>query len=98
MASYVSLLKFTEKGVQNFKASPDRVENFKQSAKKLGVEVKEVFWLLGEYDGLLVFEAADDQTATACMLQLAALGNVTTRTSRAFALPEIKAIVGKAAG
>jgi uncharacterized protein with GYD domain len=95
MATYVSLLKFTEQGVKNVKASPQREADFAAKAKKSGVEVKQVYWLLGEYDGLLVFDAADDQAATSAMLQLSSQGNVTTRTSRAFDVDEFKAIVVK---
>src|SRR5262249_40887453 len=36
--------------------------------------VTNVFWTLGAYDGLLIFEAPDDETATALMLHLGKAG------------------------
>lgn len=47
-------------------------------------KVKETYWTLGEHDGYLIFEAPDDETATAVMIHLGSLGNVQTSTSRAF--------------
>ena len=95
MATYVTLIKFTEQGAQNIKDTCKRAADFKASAKKLGVEIKEQYWCMGAYDGVIVFEAPDDDTATAGMLALSFLGNVTTQTSRAFAAAEMGKIVGK---
>ena len=52
-------------------------------------------WLVGEYDGLLIFEAPDEQSAVALMARLAKLGNVRTRTLRAFYAAEMKQILAK---
>ena len=42
---------------------------------------------------MLVFEAPDDETATALMLHLGALGNVQTQTARAFTAAEMDKIM-----
>jgi uncharacterized protein with GYD domain len=95
MATYVSLIKFTDKGVQEFKNTCKRAGDFKASAKKLGMEVKETYWCLGVYDGVLIFDAPDDDTATAGALALSSRGYVTTQTLRAFAAAEMSKILGK---
>ncbi len=95
MATYVALLKFTEKGIQHLDQSPSRAADFKTRAKAMGIEVKDTFWLLGKHDGLLIFEAPDDETATAAMLHLGSRDFVSTQTSRAFSAAEIKSILGK---
>lgn len=95
MATYVTLIKFTEKGVNNIKDTCKRAADFKASARKLGLEVKGQYWCLGAYDGIIVFEAADDETATAAMLSLSSLGNVTTQTLRSFTAAEMGKILGK---
>jgi uncharacterized protein with GYD domain len=95
MATYVSLIKFTEKGVKSVKDTCKRAAEFKASAKKLGVEVKEQYWCLGAYDGVLIFDAPDDDTATAGMLSLCALDNVTTQTLRTFSSTDMSKMVGK---
>lgn len=60
----------------------------------MGVKVVDVYWTLGPFDGLLVFDAASEEAATAAMLHLAAQGYVRTRTVRAFRQEEVDKIVG----
>jgi uncharacterized protein with GYD domain len=95
MATYVTLIKFTEKGAKDIKDTCKRAAEFKASAKKLGIEVKEQYWCLGAFDGLIIFDAADDQTATAGMLSLSSLNNVTTQTLRSFTATEMAKVLGK---
>lgn len=95
MATYVTLIKFTEQGVKNIKDTCKRAADFKASAKKLGIEVKEQYWCMGAYDGVIVFEAPDDDTATAAMLSLSSLNNVTTQTLRSFTAAEMGKVVGR---
>ena len=50
---------------------------------------------MGRYDGLLIFEAPDDETAAAVMMSGGALGNVRTETLRAFSESEIPGVLAK---
>ncbi len=95
MATYLTLIKLTQQGAKNFKETCKRAADFKASAKKLGIEVKENYWCMGAYDGVLVFDAPDDETATAAMLSLGSLNNVTTQTMRSFSAAEMSKILGK---
>ena len=95
MATYVTLIKLTEQGVKNFKDTCKRAADFKTSGKKLGIEVKESYWCLGAYDGVLIFDAPDDGAATAALLSLGSLNNVTTQTMRSFTAAEMTKILGK---
>jgi uncharacterized protein with GYD domain len=94
MANFIATLKFSEKGVQGIRESIKRSAAFKAKAKTMGVKVSNVFWTLGAFDGVIVFEAPDDETATAAMLYLSAQGSVQTTTSRAFGPAEMEKIVG----
>jgi uncharacterized protein with GYD domain len=98
MATFISTVRFTSQGLQNIRDTAKRAAAFKTAAKKLGVKVADVYWTLGPFDGVLVFEAPDDETATAAMLQLSQAGNVHTQTARAYKTSEIEAIVGKLSG
>ena len=93
MPTYVSLIHFTQQGAQNFQDTPRRAAAFRDAAKKVGVTVRNVYWTLGAFDGLLVLEAPDEQTVTAAMLGLAPLGNVRTQTLRAFDESEIASLL-----
>ena len=94
MATFISTIKFTEKGIQGIQESPKRAAAFKAAAKKLGVKVSGIYWTLGSFDGVIVFDAPDEETATAAMLGLASQGNVKTTTTRAFETGEIEKIIG----
>ncbi|MEX2118857.1 MAG: GYD domain-containing protein [Pirellulales bacterium] len=98
MATFVSTIKFSEQGIKNVKDTCKRAEAFKGAAKKMGVKVREIFWTLGPFDGLMILDAPDDETATALMLQLGSLGNVHTQTARAYNAAEMQAILGKLSG
>jgi uncharacterized protein with GYD domain len=95
MSTYIVLINFTQQGLQNVHESPHRAAAFKAAAKKIGVKVREVFWTLGSYDGVLIFEAESDKAATSATLALSSLGNVHTQTLRTFTAPEFADIVKK---
>ena len=67
---------------------------FKLAAKKMGVKVTASYWTLGSFDGVIVFNAPDSETATAAVLSLSAQGNVTTTTARAYDTSEMEKVVG----
>jgi uncharacterized protein with GYD domain len=94
MATFITTIKFTEKGIQGIQESPKRADAFKAAAKKIGAKVKDIYWTLGYFDGIIVFDAPDDETATAAMLHLSAEGNVHTTTARAFVSQEMGKVVG----
>lgn len=98
MATFVSTIRFSEQGIKNVKDTCKRAEAFKGAAKKMGVKVREIFWTLGPFDGLMILDAPDDETATALMLQLGSLGNVHTQTARAYNAAEMQAILAKLTG
>jgi uncharacterized protein with GYD domain len=95
MATFISLFGWTEQGIQNVKDTGDRAAKFKQSIQAAGGSVKNIYWTMGRYDGVIVFEAPDDATAAAVMMGGCAQGNVRTETLRAFDENEIMGVLGK---
>ena len=98
MATYISTVQFTDQGMKGIKDTCKRAAAFKTSAKNMGVEVKSIFWTLGPVDGLVIFDAPEDETATAAMLHLGSFGNVHTQTARAYQAEEMESILGKLSG
>ena len=96
MATYVSLISWTDKGIGAFKDTLDRAEAGKQLAGKFGGTLKDIYWTLGPYDIVAVSEAPDDESATAFALALSSQGNVRTTTMRAFDADEMKGVIAKA--
>ena len=93
MASFISLITYTDQGIRNIKESPKRADAFKAMAKKLGVTVKEIYWTLGHYDLVVVLEG-DDEAVTSALLKVGSLGNVRSETLRAFSAAEMGPILG----
>ena len=96
MATFITLIKFTPQGVTKVQDTCERAAALKAAAKKLGCKVAGVYWTLGAFDGVVIFEAPDDETATALMLQVGARGFVHTQTARAFTLAEMEKILAAA--
>ena len=95
MATFISLVNFTQQGIRDFRDSPDRAAEFKSMAEKVGVKIKEVYWTMGVHDAVLILEAPDDKAVTAAMLGLGSLGNVRTQTLRGFSSAEMNEINSK---
>jgi uncharacterized protein with GYD domain len=66
-------------------------------AEAAGVRIRALYWTIGEYDGLLSYDAPDEETATALMVKLSAAGNVKTHTLQAFAREGIERILARIA-
>ncbi|MGB8505266.1 GYD domain-containing protein [Mycobacterium sp.] len=95
MASYISLIRWTDQGIKSYGNTIDRAEAAGQLAAKVGVTMKQIYWTLGAYDLMSILEAADDESVTAFTLALSSLGNVRTTTMRAFDTAEMREIVAK---
>lgn len=94
MPTFITTLHFTEQGIKAIKDTIDRATAFKTTAKKMGVKVTAQYWTLGTFDVVIVFEAPDEETATATMLHLGSHGNVRTQTARAYDAAEMQKILG----
>ena len=97
MATYVTLYNWTEQGIRDVKGSIKRVESAKQAAAKAGLNIKEVLWLQGPYDILVISEASDEIATAAFALGTIKLGNVHGQTMRAFTAEEMAKILDKVA-
>src|SRR5438270_4773191 len=95
MATYISLLKWTEQGIKNVKETVKRVRQAQQAVEKAGGRIVDVYYTQGEYDLVAVYEWKDDETANAWFLSLASTGNVRGRTMRAYSPEEMERIISK---
>jgi len=93
MATYITLLNFTQKGVENIKGGPTRLDQAKKMFSSKGAELKEFYLVMGQYDAVVITEEPDDATAAGIRLAVASLGNVSTKTMRAFTEEEYRDIV-----
>jgi len=94
MGTYLMLVKYTQKGIENIKLSPARLDEAKKASKAIGAHLKEFYLVMGRYDIVIVLEAPDAETVAKMALSLGSKGNVTTETLRAFTEDEYRKIIG----
>jgi uncharacterized protein with GYD domain len=93
--TYISLVQFTDKGIQNAKQTTQRVAAWAAKVQSMGVTIKQMYWTLGQYDQVCIFQAPDDETAASVLLAADMLGNIRTQTMRAFTASEMDKILAK---
>ena len=93
MATYITLLKYTQKGAESIKQAPARIDAARQAAKAAGAEIKQVYLVMGRYDAVVISEGPDDETAAKLALATGMHGNVHTETLRAFPEAEFRRMV-----
>jgi uncharacterized protein with GYD domain len=93
MATYVLLVRFTQKGIENIKESPARHAAAVKAFKAMGAELKEMYLVMGQYDLVIVAEAPDDETITKLLLSLGSKGAIRTETLRAYTEDEYRKII-----
>ncbi len=94
MPTYITLLRWTSKGLENIKDSPKRLEAARKGFAALGVTLKDFYMVTGQYDMVIITEAPDDVTLAKATLSVAAQGSVQTETLRAFTESEYRTILG----
>ena len=95
MITYIGLLSFTEKGVQSIKDTTKRAAAAKEAGKKFGVNMRELYWTMGEYDLVCVLEADTEQSLAAFNLAIAMQGNVRSHSLRAYSASEMEGVLAK---
>ncbi|TMK39640.1 MAG: GYD domain-containing protein [Alphaproteobacteria bacterium] len=93
MTTYIMLANWTEQGALKVKDPPRRLDTAKKALKDMSGEFKHFFLTMGDYDIVAIYEARDDAVAARFSLQLGMLGNVRTRTLKAFPEPAYREII-----
>jgi uncharacterized protein with GYD domain len=60
MPTYITLLRWTQQGIQNIKESPARLDQAQEAIKAAGGELKAFYLTMGQYDGVAINEAPND--------------------------------------
>ncbi len=93
MPTYISLLRYTQKGSESIKESPNRLDSVRQLFRTAGADLKQFYLVTGQYDAVVVADAPNDETLARLMLIIGSAGNVRTETLRAFTEDEFRKIV-----
>jgi uncharacterized protein with GYD domain len=84
MPTYVMLANWTDQGVRNIDESPRRVDAARKNLEEMGGRFLSLFMTMGDYDLIITYDAPDDAVSARFTLLLGKLGNVRTKTLKAF--------------
>lgn len=95
MPKYISLVNWTDQGIRSYAETTTRAAAAGDLAQRLGGEMTDIYWTMGQYDLVAVGDFPDDESSTAFLLALCSQGNVRSSTLRAFSADEFDRIVGR---
>lgn len=93
MPHYITLFRFTQKGIENIKQGASRIDAGKKAIEAAGGKLKGFYVTLGQYDGVLIAEFPNDEAAARLSLATGSLGNVRGETMRAFTEEEYRKLI-----
>ena len=95
MPTYISLLKWTDQGIQNIKESPERLDDFKKALEAIGGKLIGFYLTMGRYDMVLIIESPSDEVSGILSLSTASSGSIKTETMKAFTEDQYREIMAK---
>ena len=93
MPTYITLIRWTEKGIENVRESPNRLDAAKKAFQAAGADLKQFYLVQGRYDMIIISEAPDDETVAKLALGIGSGGAIRTETLRAFREDEFRKII-----
>ena len=95
MALFIMTINWTDQGIHGVKEAPKRSQAARDLAKKLGAEIKQIYLTSGESDLLAIVESPNGDSVAKLAMALGAMGNIRTRTARAWTEPEFMKLVSE---
>jgi uncharacterized protein with GYD domain len=92
---FIMSLNWTDQGIRAVKDAPKRSKAAKELAKKVGVELKQVYLTSGDNDLLLILDTPNGDNVAKFAMALGSLGNVRSRTSRAWPEDEFQKLISE---
>ncbi len=95
MPTFILSLSWTDQGIRAIKEWPARGKAARDLAKKVGVDIKQVYVTAGEGDVLAIVEAASGDDVAKFAMAQGVLGNVRTRTTLAWTEAEAAKLISE---
>jgi uncharacterized protein with GYD domain len=93
MPTYISLVNWTQQGIEEVKEALQRADQNAELAQKYGCTLSQLYWTAGPYDLVTINEAPDDESGTAYALDVGSRGAVRTTTLRVYDREEMTRII-----
>jgi uncharacterized protein with GYD domain len=95
MVRYLTLIQLTDQGLRELKDSAKRAARFVSEVEAARGKVLGQYWSVGQFDGAVIFEVADELTGAALLLKLSHEGYVRTQSQRLFDANEFQDVLNK---
>jgi uncharacterized protein with GYD domain len=95
MPTYIGLFKLTDKGIQNIKNAPGRIEEAFKAVEAMGGKLIDFYAVMGEYDYVGIAEFPSDEAQMTFALGLSSRGDTRGITLKAFSKEEFTKMVEK---
>jgi uncharacterized protein with GYD domain len=95
MPTFMLSLNWTDQGIRKVKDAPKRNKAAKELAKKIGIEIKHVYLTSGDDDLVLIVDTPNGNNVAKFALAIGSLGNVRTRTVRAWPESEFLKLISE---
>ncbi len=92
MPSFVVLGNWTDQGIRNVQAAPERIKTTHKMVEKLKGKMQ-LFYTLGTYDFVMIIEVPSDEAIIEILSTLGSKGNVRTATMKAWTEAEVAKIL-----
>lgn len=92
---FMCSINWTSQGIRAIKDAPKRAKAAREMAKKLGVEIKEIYMTSGDSDMVAFIETPNGDNMAKFALTMGSLGNLRTRTARAWTEGEMAKLVSE---
>jgi uncharacterized protein with GYD domain len=95
MPMFMCLLNWTEQGIRSVKEAPKRAKAAQELAKKVGVDIKEVYLTSGDSDLLVILDTPNGDNVAKFALAISSQGHVRTRTARIWPQSDFQKLISE---
>src|SRR5215213_11271918 len=95
MPMFILSLNWTDQGIRSVRDAPKRAQAARDLAKKVGIEIKEIYLTSGDNDLLIIVDTPNGDNVAKFALVLGSQGNVRTRTARAWPQSEFQKLISE---
>jgi uncharacterized protein with GYD domain len=95
MPTFMCSLNWTDQGIRSIKDAPKRAKAAQDLAKKVGVEIKQVYLTSGDSDLLVILDTPNGDNVAKFALALGSQGSVRTRTARIWPQSEFQKLISE---
>jgi len=88
-------MNWTDQGIKTIRDLPKRLATSKALIEKAGGKWQAIYFTFGQYDAVGIAEFPNDEAAVSAFLALGSVGNVRTKTLKAFSQANFVKIVEK---